>query len=92
MRSAAGAEDRSGRPGPVAGRTAGSSQERRRYVVEGTPQWHSLKGKRHSLKDAFPDRGVFSGTPHGLARHADAAALAGFSGFHLPIGLRERRG
>ena len=23
------------------------------------PQWHSLKGKRHSLKDAFPDRGVF---------------------------------
>ena len=22
-------------------------------------QWHSLKGKRHSLKDAFPDRGVF---------------------------------
>ena len=56
------------------------------------PQWHSLKGKRHSLKDALSGQGRFSGTPHGLPRHADAAALAGFSGFHLPTGLRERRG
>ena len=56
------------------------------------PNGIHLRENAIHLRTRFPTGAFFRARRMGCPRHADAAALAGFSGFHLPIGLRERRG